>query len=52
LAPEDVWVLTKNEDGYSTAKRASEYKFVKELAEEGVTLGDMWYSRYFEETED
>jgi predicted ATPase len=52
LAPEDVWVLTKNDDGYSTVKRASEYKFVKELAQEGVTLGDMWYSKYFEETED
>jgi predicted ATPase len=49
LAPEDVWVLTKKEDGCSVIKRASDYKFVKELAEEGVTLGDMWYSKYFEE---
>ena len=47
LGPDDVWVLTK-ENGYSTAKRASEFAFVKELAEEGVAVGDMWYSKYFE----
>lgn len=48
LAPEDVWVLTKKKDGYSDIKRASEYPFVQELAEQGVLIGDMWYSKYFE----
>lgn len=47
LSPDNVWVLTKGEDGFSTVKRASEYEFVKELSEEGVELGDMWYSHYF-----
>ena len=47
LNPENVWVLTKGEDGFSTVRRASEYEFVKELSEEGVPLGDMWYSKYF-----
>ena len=47
LAPENVWVLTKGEDGFSTMKRASEYPFVQELSAEGVSLGDMWYSKYF-----
>ena len=51
LGPDDVWVLTKEEDGYSTIKRASEFEFVKELAEEGVPVGDMWYSKYFEDAE-
>lgn len=51
LGPDDVWVLTKASDGFSTIKRASEYNFVKELAEEGVAVGDMWYSKYFESTE-
>ena len=51
LGPDDVWVLTKGEDGYSNIKRASEFTFVKELAEEGVAVGDMWYSKYFESTE-
>ena len=47
LNPDNVWVLTKGEDGFSTIKRASEYDFVKNLSEEGVLLGDMWYSKYF-----
>lgn len=47
LSPDNVWVLTKGEDGFSSVKRASEYEFVKELSEEGVELGDMWYSHYF-----
>ena len=47
LNTENDWVLTKGEDGFSTIKRASEYPFVKELSEEGVAVGDMWYSRYF-----
>ena len=48
LNPEKVWVLTKCEDGFSTIRRASEYEFVKELSEEGVPLGDMWYSLHLE----
>ena len=47
LYPDDVWVLSKDETGFSTARRASEYEFVQELSEEGVVLGDMWYSQYF-----
>ena len=47
LNPQDVWVLKKGSDGYSTATWASEYPFVKEFSEEGVELGDMWYSKYF-----
>lgn len=43
LLPEDVWVLTKGPDSFTTAKRASEYPFVQELSDEGVVLGDMWY---------
>lgn len=47
LRPEQVWVLEKDESGYSTIKRASEYKFVEELVEEGAPMGDLWYSNYF-----
>lgn len=47
LLPEDVWVLQKDEDGFSHAKRASEYDFVKELTEEGIEVGDLWYDKYF-----
>lgn len=47
LSPKEVWVLEKGQDGFSGIKRASDYEFVHDLAEEGVSLGDMWYSRYF-----
>lgn len=47
LNPKDVWVLQKGKNGFSSIKRASEYRFVKELSEEGIPLGDMWYSDYF-----
>lgn len=46
LRPEQVWVLEK-ENGFAIAKRASEYEFVKELVEEGASIGDLWYSKYF-----
>ncbi len=47
LPPDDVWVLKKEQNGYSVAKRASEYQFVSDLTEEGVPVGDLWYNKYF-----
>lgn len=47
LSPEQVWVLEKRDDGFSTAKQASSYDFVNNLVEEGATIGDLWYSQYF-----
>lgn len=47
LAPEDVWVLQKDDDGFSKMKRASDYEMVEEMTKEDVMLGDLWYSRYF-----
>ena len=47
LSPEEVWVLEKGEDGFSIARQASSYEFVKELVSEGAAMGDLWYSEYF-----
>ncbi len=47
LSPKEVWVLEKQEDGFSVAKQASSYNFVQELTSEGAMLGDLWYSEYF-----
>ena len=47
LSPEQVWVLEKDADGFSSAKRASDYEFVSDLISEGATMGDLWYSKYF-----
>lgn len=48
LSPEEVWVLKKQENGFSTVTRASQFECVKELCEAEVELGDLWYSDYFE----
>ena len=47
LTPDEVWVLEKQEDGYSTIKRASEFMHVKQLCGSEIELGDLWYSNYF-----
>lgn len=47
LAPEQVWVLEKGEDGFSAIRQASSYEFVSDLIEEGAEMGDLWYSKYF-----
>lgn len=48
LKPEEVWVLEKGSDGFSTIRRASDDETVRRLAEEGVPLGGLWYSDYFD----
>ncbi len=47
LKPESVWVLSKDNSGFSSAKRASDYNNVEELFDEGIYLGDLWNERYF-----
>lgn len=47
LSPEGVWVLEKEENGFSTIKRASDYEFVRDMSNEDILLGDLWYSKYF-----
>lgn len=47
LSPNQVWVLEKGENGFSVIRQASDYKFVKDLVNEGASMGDLWYSQYF-----
>ena len=48
LAPEEVWVLEKLNDGFAQIKRASDDKVVKAMVAEGLPLGGLWYSDYLE----
>ena len=48
LSPEEVWILEKGADGYSTIRRASALPIVKNLVAEGLPLGGLWYSDYLE----
>ncbi|MDR1053455.1 MAG: AAA family ATPase [Planctomycetaceae bacterium] len=48
LVPDEVWILEKGSDGFSTIRRASDDKTVVHLANENLPLGDLWYSNYLE----
>lgn len=49
LSPDEVWILEKDKSGLSRVTRASEYEVIKNLVEEGLPLGALWYSDYFDE---
>lgn len=48
LSPEEVWILEKGQDGFSTIRRVSELDIVKNLVAEGLPLGGLWYSDYLD----
>jgi predicted ATPase len=48
LSPEEVWILEKGTDGFSTIRRVSELEVVKNLVTEGLPLGGLWYSDYLD----
>ena len=48
LEPEEVWILEKEQDGFSTIRRASDDIIVKNMVAEGLPLGGLWYSDYLD----
>ena len=48
LEPTEVWLLEKGDDGFSKIHRASDNPEITALVEEGLPLGGLWYSDYFE----
>ena len=48
LNPQEVWILEKEADGFSTIRRASDDPLVKNLVGEGLPLGGLWYSDYLD----
>ena len=48
LEPQEVWILEKGEDGFSTICRASDISIVNNMVEEGLPLGGLWYSDYLD----
>ncbi len=48
LEPDEVWVLEKQPDGYSTITRADSVEFVQNMFDEGQPLGSLWYSDYLD----
>src|SRR4028119_1538848 len=48
LRPEEVWVLYRDENGYTRARRAADMKGIREFIEEGALLGHLWLEGHFE----
>jgi predicted ATPase len=48
LAPNEVWLLEKGKDGYSTIRRASEIEAVNDLFEQELPLGALWFADYLD----
>ncbi len=48
LYPDEVWVLYRNEQGFTVCKRASEMLGINEFMEAGAKLGQLWMEGFFE----
>jgi len=48
LRPEEVWVLYRNQKGYTEARRAADMRGVTDFMEEGGKLGHLWIEGFFE----
>lgn len=48
LSPNEVWILEKGNDGFSTIRRASDIELVRNLVDEELPLGGLWYSNYLD----
>ncbi|MBE3575652.1 MAG: AAA family ATPase [Firmicutes bacterium] len=48
LRPEELWVLWRDRNGYTQARRADEMKGVREFLAQGAKLGQLWMEGFFE----
>ncbi|RKZ56932.1 MAG: ATPase [Candidatus Parabeggiatoa sp. nov. 2] len=48
LRPEELWVLYRDEQGFTQARRASDMLGINEFIAEGALLGQLWMEGYFE----
>jgi predicted ATPase len=48
LKPKELWVLFRDEKGYTQAKCASDMQGINAFIEEGALLGNLWAEGYFE----
>jgi predicted ATPase len=47
LKPAEVWILFRNEDGFTSAQRVADIKGIKEFVENGAKLGHLWMEGHF-----
>lgn len=48
LKPEEVWVLYRDQNGFTQAKRTSDMQGIKEFIQHGALLGQLWMEDYFD----
>lgn len=48
LKPDELWVLYRDEEGYTRAKRSSDMERINGFVNEGALLGDLWMEGHFE----
>ncbi|MFO8057370.1 MAG: AAA family ATPase, partial [bacterium] len=48
LSPEQLWILYRDENGHTRAKRTADIKGIKEFMDEGAELGHLWMEGYFD----
>ncbi len=48
LRAEEVWVLYRDDRGYTQARRAADMRGIPEFVREGALLGDLWLEGHFE----
>ena len=49
VSPKEVWILEKDDDGFSSVRWIGEDPRVCALVEEELPLGDLWHSDYLDE---
>lgn len=49
LTPDEVWVLDKDDSGFTIPSRCNQIMYVQNMYNEGLTLGSLWFSDYFDE---
>jgi predicted ATPase len=49
LKPEQVWLMEKDESGYTQVTRTADMPIIVEMVKEEIPLGSLWYSNHFEE---
>jgi len=48
LGPEELWVLYRDENGYTNARLAADMTGIREFMAEGASLGHLWMEGHFE----
>ncbi|MCL6549005.1 MAG: AAA family ATPase, partial [Alicyclobacillus sp.] len=47
LQPKELWIMERDEKGYTAAERADKKEGIAQFMSEGAKLGDLWYEGYF-----